>query len=841
MTRMNGSGEIRKEAADRIMKVLGTKTKTRIGFWNVRTLYQTGKLAQVTAEMRRYCLHILGVSESRWTGSGIVKTSTGETVLYAGRDDNQHHEGVAIILKKGMEKYLLEWKPINSRLMTARMKGKHVNLSLVQCYAPTNDSDDTTKDSFYAQLQAELEKLPRHDMLVIMGDLNAKVGSDNSNYDRAMGKEGCGTMNENGERLAELCAAYISLEEQSFHTVIFTSLHGALLTVRRGADVGSDHHLVTAYVKLKLRSTGHKPPCNQRFNIDNLKEQSVRNAFITQLRNRFQSLADLSDEPEPEPEPDEVNNIWKQVSFTFTESSNACLGFKKAVKKKKWIKPATLRAIEDRRKLKKKLFDTKSERLQERYKTQYREADRCVKRMARADKRAYIDELASQAENAANRGQQGKVYKITKLVCGKYGGRKLAPVKDVQGRLLTTERDQEVRWAEHFKDVLNRPPPTVEADIQEAETDLDVNIDPPNTQEIIAAIKTLKNNKAPGRDKLNAELFKADPELSARILQPLFTAVWEQEKVPDDWTKVDQQLRQEQAGFRRGRGCTDQLFALRNIIEQCTEWQRQLYINFVDFQKAFDSIHRDSLWRILRAYGVPQKIVQLIQSFYAAFTCSVENSDISFEVNGKDLPMTEQFKYLGSIVRQDGGAGIDIQSRLNKARNTFRMLSNVWRSSQFGTYTKLKIYQSCVLSTLLYGSECWRMLESDLEKLSTFHTKSLRKNFASSGLKQFPTRIYFCGANRRTWVLLLCNGAGGGLAMSSERKTNPSQRQHYMDTRRKAQAWQAQEYMATYSRDRIEGLKPKLEHHPTAGQRQTAVEDLCCCPTCQWAQWAVSE
>ena len=69
-------------------------------------------------------------------------------------------------------------------------------------------SDDTMKDSFYAQLQAELEKLPRHDMLVITGNLNAKVGSDNSSYDREMGKEGCGTMNENGERLAELCATY---------------------------------------------------------------------------------------------------------------------------------------------------------------------------------------------------------------------------------------------------------------------------------------------------------------------------------------------------------------------------------------------------------------------------------------------------------------------------------------------------------------------------------------------------------------------------------------------------------------------------------------------------------
>lgn len=78
-----------------------------------------------------------------------MKTTTGETVLYAGRDDNQHHEGVAIIFKKGMEKYLLEWKSINSRLMSAKLKGKQVNLTLVQCYALTNDSDDTTRDHFY--------------------------------------------------------------------------------------------------------------------------------------------------------------------------------------------------------------------------------------------------------------------------------------------------------------------------------------------------------------------------------------------------------------------------------------------------------------------------------------------------------------------------------------------------------------------------------------------------------------------------------------------------------------------------------------------------------------------
>ena len=97
------------------------------------------------------------------------------------------------------------------------------------------------------------------------------------------------------------------------------------------------------------------------------------------------------------------------------------------------------------------------------------------------------------------------------------------------------------------------------------------------------------------------------------------------------------------------------------------------------------------------------------------------------QVNGEDLPTTEEFTYLGNTVRHDGGAGSDIKNRLNKAGNAFRMLNNVWRSSQYSTKTKLKIYQSCVMSTLLYGSECWRMTESDITKLSVFHTKNLRR------------------------------------------------------------------------------------------------------------------
>ena len=76
------------------------------------------------------------------------------------------------------------------------------------------------------------------------------------------------------------------------------------------------------------------------------------------------------------------------------------------------------------------------------------------------------------------------------------------------------------------------------------------------------------------------------------------------------------------------------------------------------------------------------------------------------------------FTFLGSIVRHDG---------LSKARNAFRSLNAVWRSSQNSVETKLKLYQSDVLSTLLYGSECRRMTEYDLAKLASFHTTSLTK------------------------------------------------------------------------------------------------------------------
>lgn len=84
--------------------------------------------------------------------------------------------------------------------------------------------------------------------------------------------------------------------------------------------------------------------------------------------------------------------------------------------------------------MKKQFIEANSEKLKERHKQQCQEADRKVKKLATAaDKRAFIDDLGRQAEDASSKGEQGKMHKITKVGCGKYHGPTNTPVRDNPG------------------------------------------------------------------------------------------------------------------------------------------------------------------------------------------------------------------------------------------------------------------------------------------------------------------------------------------------------------------------------------------------------------------------
>ena len=80
---------------------------------------------------------------------------------------------------------------------------------------------------------------------------------------------------------------------------------------------------------------------------------------------------------------------------------------------------------------------------------------------------------------------------------------------------------------------------------------------------------------------------------------------------------LDSQLNESQCGFRSNRGCSDQLFNLRIIMHRAKEYNTPLYLSFIDLCKAYDSINRNALWKVLRhSYNLPSKIINIIKAFH---------------------------------------------------------------------------------------------------------------------------------------------------------------------------------------------------------------------------------
>ena len=201
---MTHEGQSQQDALRPTRPLLHPKNVTKIGNWNVRTLYQSGNIAQATREMVKRDIDVMGISETHWTGQGKLQLPGGEIIIYSGREDDIHRGGVGILMSKSATRALMDWTPINERIIQARYHSKHIKLTMVHIYAPTEDTDEQVKNEFYTRLQDVLDKCNTHDMLIVNGDMNAKVGEDNWDYERVMGKRGLGRWNDNGERLCEM-------------------------------------------------------------------------------------------------------------------------------------------------------------------------------------------------------------------------------------------------------------------------------------------------------------------------------------------------------------------------------------------------------------------------------------------------------------------------------------------------------------------------------------------------------------------------------------------------------------------------------------------------------------
>ena len=84
---------------------------------------------------------------------------------------------------------------------------------------------------------------------------------------------------------------------------------------------------------------------------------------------------------------------------------------------------------------------------------------------------------------------------------------------------------------------------------------------------------------------------------------------------------------EEQGGFRKGKGCVDQIFVLRSIIEKYLERGRKVYAAFMDLEKAYDRVDREGMWRVLRIYGVDGELLRAVKSMYEGARAAVRVDD----------------------------------------------------------------------------------------------------------------------------------------------------------------------------------------------------------------------
>ena len=127
--------------------------------------------------------------------------------------------------------------------------------------------------------------------------------------------------------------------------------------VYRGADVGSDHYMLFAKVKLKLVAVDSNKQRRRVYDINRLKSQEVRRNFSIELMNRFAALATLEDETDQDP----VECSWNRFKKSYADAAKKTVGFKKK-KTKKWLSAETWARIEARRKAKEKVLNAKSSR-----------------------------------------------------------------------------------------------------------------------------------------------------------------------------------------------------------------------------------------------------------------------------------------------------------------------------------------------------------------------------------------------------------------------------------------------------------------------------------------------
>ena len=134
-----------------------------------------GKLEVVKQDMARVTVDILGFSKLKWTGMGEFNSD--DHYIFNCGQESLRRNGVAIMVNKRVRNAVLGYNLKNDRMISVRFQGKPFNITVIQVYATTSNAEEAEVEQFYEDLQDLLELKPKKDVLLIIEDWNANVGS----------------------------------------------------------------------------------------------------------------------------------------------------------------------------------------------------------------------------------------------------------------------------------------------------------------------------------------------------------------------------------------------------------------------------------------------------------------------------------------------------------------------------------------------------------------------------------------------------------------------------------------------------------------------------------------
>ena len=270
--------------------------------------------------------------------------------------------GVAVYLDNEAEKVLLGYNPVNEWTISIRLNGKQRNITIVQVYTPMNQADEEEIEKCYAKLQSMIDAINNRDILIIMGDFNAKLGKGSTTI-KLIGPYGLRERNERGDRLEgfvienDLAITNTLFQQPKRRLYTWTTPNGEhrnqidfILMKQKwrtslknakmlpASDCGTDHKMLSITLKLKMVKMKREPNpvCYDMNNISN--------EFTVEVNNRFSLLLQNIGEKEPEKMAESATMILIEVAKEHVS--------KREKKKTLWISQHSLDKIEERRCLK---------------------------------------------------------------------------------------------------------------------------------------------------------------------------------------------------------------------------------------------------------------------------------------------------------------------------------------------------------------------------------------------------------------------------------------------------------------------------------------------------------